>query len=166
VANLFSLLVRYLDSETEELLRSGVSLSAIGDLERLPPESRLALAQAMGITSKNTDLTLTLALSYGSRAELVSAFRDLAAESAKGAVHPEDIDESYLSSRLWSGKLPDLDLLIRTGGDKRVSNFLLWHLAYAELYFTDTLWPDFGPSDFRAAIEDFNSRKRRFGRAG
>jgi undecaprenyl diphosphate synthase len=164
VDNLFSLLTRYLDSETAELLASGVRLRGMGNLERLPPQARLALTQAEEMTAHNEDLTLSLALSYGSRAELTQAARELAQKAASGQLDPQTIDESSLAQAMWSRHLPEVDLLIRTGGDKRVSNFLLWQLAYAELYFTDTLWPDFGEADFLAAIADFQGRQRRFGR--
>ncbi|MDR3154901.1 MAG: di-trans,poly-cis-decaprenylcistransferase [Deltaproteobacteria bacterium] len=165
IGSLFTLLARYLDSETAELLSSGVRLNAIGDLSRLPGPSLAALRDAVEALSGNEGITLTLAISYGSRAEIAQAAARLAARAAAGALPPEDIDEGLFASELWSAALPDVDLLIRTGGDKRVSNFLLWKIAYAELYFTDTLWPDFGEEDFLKAIDDFRSRERRFGRA-
>jgi undecaprenyl diphosphate synthase len=165
IGNLFSLLVRYLDSETRELLASGVRLNAVGDLERLPASSLAALKDAVSALSANDGITLTLALSYGARNELVSAAASLAAKAAEGLIAPRDVDEGLFASELWTAGLPDVDLLIRTGGDMRISNFLLWKLAYAELYFTDTLWPDFGENGFLKALEDFRRRKRRFGRA-
>jgi undecaprenyl diphosphate synthase len=165
VENLFSLLVEYIDSETLELLESGVRLVGMGDLDRLPDKAKKALKEAEKITAKNTDLVLTLALSYGSRAELTTAARALALKAKNGLLDPNFLSESSLIQEMWSKNLPDLDLLIRTGGEKRISNFLLWQLAYAELYFTDTLWPDFGEADFLAALNDFKARKRRFGRA-
>jgi undecaprenyl diphosphate synthase len=165
IKSLFALLIQYLDSETAELMREGVRLSAVGDLERLPPDSLSALKKTMADTSSNSAITLTLALSYGSRAEIVHAASELMEKAQKGLLAPEDLDEEIFASHLWSSSLPDVDLLIRTGGDKRISNFLLWQLAYAELYFTDTLWPDFGEEDLKKAICDFQSRKRRFGRA-
>jgi undecaprenyl diphosphate synthase len=164
VDNLFALLTRYLDSETAELLASGVRLKGVGDLERLPKTTRLALAKAEELTAANQELTLSLALSYGSRAELTRAAQDLALKAKAGDLDPANLTEATLTSHLWTGGLPDVDLLIRTGGDQRISNFLLWHLAYAELYFTETLWPDFGEADFLAAVTDFQSRHRRFGR--
>ncbi|MDR2199412.1 MAG: di-trans,poly-cis-decaprenylcistransferase [Deltaproteobacteria bacterium] len=164
VDRLFTLLVEYLDSETEELLREGVRLNAVGDLEKLPRESRKALADAMRATRNNRGVTLTLALSYGSRAEMVRAARLLSEKTKKGETSPQEVDEDLFRSLLWTGALPDVDLLIRTGGEKRVSNFLLWHLVYAELYFTDTLWPDFTPGELSKAVEDFAARTRRFGR--
>jgi undecaprenyl diphosphate synthase len=165
IGSLFSLLVRYLDAETAELLRSGVRLRAVGDLTRLPQASLAALEDAVRALSGNTGVTLTLALSYGARDELVHAARNLAARVAGGSLAPGDVDEGLFASELWTADLPDVDLLIRTAGDQRISNFLLWKLAYAELYFTDILWPDFGEEDFLKALEDFRSRKRRFGRA-
>jgi undecaprenyl diphosphate synthase len=166
VDNLFGLLVQYIGSETMELLSSGVRLKAVGDLERLPGAARGALAEAEEATAENSELTLTLALSYGGRAELARAAKNLCRKAAGGELAPDQVDEGLFSSELWSASLPDVDLLIRTGGDIRISNFLLWHLAYAELHFTDTLWPDFGERDFSKAIADFRSRQRRFGRAG
>jgi undecaprenyl diphosphate synthase len=164
VDSLFSLLVHYLDQETEELLRSGVRFQAVGDLERLPTFTREALAGATEATAQNSDITLTLALSYGARDELVEAARRLAVKVADNKLSPKDITEPLFQDELWTAHLPDVDLLIRTGGEKRISNFLLWRLVYAELYFTDTLWPDFHKADLEAAVEDFRRRNRRFGR--
>jgi undecaprenyl diphosphate synthase len=164
IGNLFSLLVRYLDSETQELLISGVRLKAVGNLSKLPAASLAALEDACAALSANDGITLTLALSYGAREELAAAAASLAARASAGLLEPGDVDETLFASELWTAGLPDVDLLIRTGGDKRISNFLLWKLAYAELYFTDTLWPDFGEGDFLKALEDFRRRKRRFGR--
>ncbi|MDR0354458.1 MAG: isoprenyl transferase [Deltaproteobacteria bacterium] len=165
IDNLFSLLVRYIDSETMELLSSGVRLQAVGDVDRLPDLALSALREAEKVTRENSDIVLTLALSYGSRAELAAAAKTMAKLAKAGRLDPENIDEEYFSAHLWTKSMPDPDLLIRTGGDKRISNFLLWQLAYAELYFTDTLWPDFGERDFLAALTDFRNRQRRFGRA-
>jgi undecaprenyl diphosphate synthase len=165
IDNLFELLVRYIDSETMELLSSGVRLRAMGDLNQLPSAAQSAIAEAEKLTAANSDITLTLALSYGSRAELTAAARAMAQKVKKGQLDPDQINQDSLSTHLWSSYLPDPDLLIRTGGDQRVSNFLLWQLAYSELYFTETLGPDFGAKDFLAAISDFHSRQRRYGRA-
>jgi undecaprenyl diphosphate synthase len=164
VENLFALLTQYLDSEVAELLQEGVRLKGVGDLKRLPQEVLTALAQAEELTAHNKGITLSLALSYGSRAELTAATRDLAIKVKAGEIAPSDINEDLLAQSLWTGTLPDVDLLIRTGGEKRISNFLLWRIAYAELYFTETLWPDFGEEDLKAAIADFHSRQRRYGR--
>jgi undecaprenyl diphosphate synthase len=165
VDNLFELLVQYISSETMELLSSGVRLKAMGDLGRLPKETRSAIEEAEKATAENQDLTLTLALSYGGRAELATGARALAEKAKEGLIDPLSIDEKAMASALWSASLPDVDLLIRTGGEIRISNFLLWSLAYAELHFTDTLWPDFGEKDFLSALSDFRRRQRRYGRA-
>jgi undecaprenyl diphosphate synthase len=165
IDNLFALLVSYIDSESMELLSSGVRLRAMGDLKRLPMAAQEAIKGAEKLTGGNSDLTLTLALSYGSRAELVRATRAIAAKAKKSQLDPDQVDEETLAKHLWLSDLPDPDLLIRTGGDMRISNFLLWQLAYSELYFTETLWPDFGKDDFMAAILDFHGRQRRYGRA-
>ncbi|MDR2301074.1 MAG: di-trans,poly-cis-decaprenylcistransferase [Deltaproteobacteria bacterium] len=164
IDNLFELLVSYIDSETMELLSSGVRLKAMGDLDRLPREAQKALIEAEKLTGVNSALTLTLALSYGSRAELIDAARKLAHLAKNGQLDPDSIDENEFAQRMWSSGMPEPDLLIRTGGDKRLSNFLLWQLAYSELYFTETLWPDFSEKDFLAAVSDFHRRQRRFGR--
>jgi undecaprenyl diphosphate synthase len=164
VESLFSLLLKYLDQETEELLRSGVRLYAVGDLEKLPKITQKALFDAIEATKKNQDITLTLALSYGARAELTLSAMNLSKKVQEGKINPNDITEDLFKEGLWTAALPDVDLLIRTGGEKRISNFLLWHLVYAELYFTDTLWPDFGAKDLEKAIADFKTRVRRYGR--
>jgi undecaprenyl diphosphate synthase len=161
---LFSLLIQYLGSETAELLRNGVRLNAVGDLAKLPEAARDTLDLAMEATRGNDGITLTLALSYGARAELTEGARALARRVEAGGLSPSDITEGLLGASLWTSGLPDVDLMIRTGGEKRVSNFLLWSLAYAELYFTDTLWPDFGPPELERAFQDFGRRERRFGR--
>jgi undecaprenyl diphosphate synthase len=163
VKGLFELLLQYLQSELAELMEKGVRLLAIGETEALPELTREALSAAMELTAGNTDLTLTVALSYGSRFELARAARLLAAEAVAGKISPEAITPEALSGKLWTTGTPDPDLLIRTGGDLRLSNFLLWQCAYAELYFTPTLWPDFGEEDFAAALASFQQRERRFG---
>jgi undecaprenyl diphosphate synthase len=165
IKNLFTLLIEYLESETEELKAKGVRLNAVGDLSRLPAENLFALQKTMEATKANTGITFTLALSYGSRAEIVDAARSLALKLKNGEISFKDLGEEAFNEELWSGPLPDVDLLIRTGGEKRISNFLLWKIAYAELFFTDTLWPDFGADEFKKALEEFQSRKRRFGKA-
>lgn len=165
VQGLFSLLVKYLKAELKGLLDNGVRLSAIGDLGSLPHAARTALNSAMAATAGGGEFTLNLALSYGSRLELTRAARLLAQEAAEGLIKPQDITPEAVAQKLWTGALPDPDLLIRTGGDMRLSNFLLWQCAYAELYFTPTLWPDFGGEEFKKAVESFRGRERRFGLA-
>lgn len=166
VQGLFSLLVKYLKTELKELLENKVRLTAIGDLDSLPHTARHALGAAMAATAKNDRFTLNLALSYGSRFELARAARLLAEEVAAGRRQAADITPEVLGEKLWTAALPDPDLLIRTGGDMRLSNFLLWQCAYTELYFTPTLWPDFGEAEFQAALDSFHSRERRFGLLG
>ena len=165
VSGLFELLWQYLQSETPELLASGVRLQAIGDISALPELARQALDSTRELTRANDGLTLTLALSYGSRAELPLAARTLAEAAASGRLDPADITPDRLAAELWTAGLPDPDLLIRTGGDMRLSNFLLWQCAYTEFYFTPTLWPDFGEEDFQAALAAYAGRERRYGLA-
>ncbi len=165
IKGLFELLLKYLESELEELMSSGVRLKVIGEIDSLPPLAAEGLKAAIDHTSANSDLTLTLALSYGSRHELARAARLLAREVKAGRLTPDRIDPEALEEKLWTHGLPDPELLIRTGGDMRLSNFLLWQCAYAEFYFTPTLWPDFGEEDFLAAIAAYRTRERRFGLA-
>ena len=145
-------------------MKNNVRLTAIGDLDRMPAEVRERLDRCMQQTAANTGLTLVLALSYSARWELVRAARALAARVAQGRLQPEQIDEAMLSSALTTRAIPDPDLLIRTGGECRISNFLLWQAAYAELYFTPQYWPDFDEESLYKAICDYQSRERRFGK--
>ena len=166
VSGLFELLVEYLESELEEFNKNGICLKVIGDIEALPPEVGQALEAVMEQTSAaESEFVLTLALSYGSRAELVRASRLLAQEVARGEISPDSITADSLTEKLWTAGTPDPDLLIRTGGDLRLSNFLLWQCAYAELYFTQTLWPDFDEKEFKDALKSYHGRERRFGLA-
>lgn len=163
VRDLMGLLRIYLQSEIDELALKGVRFVVIGDRNMLPKDTVKMIEAAEQRTLSNTRLTLTLALSYGSRQEIVSAARALAADCAKGILSPAQIDEAMFESRLFTKGLPEPDLLIRTSGELRISNFLLWQLAYAELFFTDTLWPDFSQADLEAAVAAFRNRERRFG---
>lgn len=163
VKGLFKLLLKYLENEREELISGGVALRAIGDLDSLPALTKEALATAVQTTSVCDELVLTLALSYGSRAELSRAARLLVEEVAAGHRDISNVTPEALSEKLWTAGTPDPDLLIRTGGDMRLSNFLLWQCAYAELYFTKVLWPDFGEDDFNEALASYAARERRFG---
>ncbi|UQZ91261.1 di-trans,poly-cis-decaprenylcistransferase [Deltaproteobacteria bacterium Smac51] len=165
VQGLFSLLVKYLKTELKELVEKQVRLRAIGDIDSLPHSARHALGAAMAATAKYEKFTLNLALSYGSRFELARAARLLAEEVASGQRDAQSITPEAIGQKLWTADMPDPDLLIRTGGDMRLSNFLLWQCAYTEFYFTPTLWPDFGEAEFKAALESFHSRERRFGLA-
>jgi len=166
VQSLMALLKTFLESELSTLLENNVSLRCIGQKERIPPEVRKVLDRVISKTADNTGLTLCLALSYGARSELVQAVQTIAAECMRSELTPAGITAEILESHLYTAGLPDPDLLIRTGGENRLSNFLLWQASYAELYFTETLWPDFRKDDFLAAICDFQRRQRRFGKTG
>lgn len=166
VEGLMELLAQYLREELDELLDNGIRLRAIGELDRLPPEVRALLGGVMAATADNKGLTLVLALSYGSRAEIRSAVSEIARAVRDGRLELEDIDDSLISAALYTSGLPDPDLLIRTSGEMRLSNFLLWQLAYAELYVTDVSWPDFRESHLDAALATFGGRQRRFGKTG
>jgi undecaprenyl diphosphate synthase len=163
IDDLMGLLRHYLRGEIAELHKNNVRLRIIGDLTRLSPDIVTLIANAEALTRDNTGVNLTIALSYGGRAEIVAAVRALAAKSAARALAPEAIDEALISRHLFTADIPDPDLLIRTSGEQRISNFLLWQCAYSELVFTKTLWPDFGPADLEQAIADFGGRERRYG---
>jgi undecaprenyl diphosphate synthase len=163
---LMGLLEAYLRDETGDLLVNDVRLRGIGEIDQLPVTVRVLLEAAEALTAGNTGLELLLALSYGGRAELVAAIRELARDVRDGALKVEQIDEDLVASRLYTAGLPDPDLLIRTSGDLRVSNFLLWQIAYAELYVTPVPWPEFGREELLQAFEAYASRQRRFGRTG
>ncbi|MBI3026296.1 MAG: isoprenyl transferase [Candidatus Tectomicrobia bacterium] len=160
---LMSILAEYLERELRRMLREGVRFNAIGHLEDLPPFAQKMVADAMRDTAAQEGMVLTLALSYGARREIADAARALAREAAAGKLDPEDIEEADLARHLYTAGLPELDLLIRTSGELRLSNYLLWQAAYAELYFTDLYWPDFGEQELEAAVLDFQSRVRKFG---
>ena len=166
VATLMSLFMDALDREVEALDSNGVRRRIIGNRQSLAVRLQQRIAEAEALTAANTRLDLQVAVSYGGRWDLVEAARRLAARAASGALRPADIDEAALAAELQLSELPDPDLFIRTGGDHRVSNFLLWNIAYAELFFTDTLWPDFDERVLAEAIADFESRERRFGLTG
>jgi len=156
------MLAMFLRDEAPELLARGVTLHSIGDDTRLPRAARDALAAAKWLTAGNRDLQLCLALSYGGREAIVRAARTLARRAAAG-LRPEAIDETMFAAALDTHRLPPLDLVVRTSCEQRLSNFLLWESAYAELYFTDVLWPDFGRAELEAALAAFGRRQRRFG---
>jgi undecaprenyl diphosphate synthase len=161
-----SLLKTFLASQLDDMLKNDVSLRCIGQTENLPNDVRKLLQDAVKRTLNNKSLTLNLALSYGGRQEIVRAARLLAAECIQGTMVPDDINEKLLGDHLYTAGQPDPDLVIRTGGESRLSNFLLWQTSYAEIYFTETLWPDFDRKDYEAALADFRSRQRRFGKTG
>ena len=160
---LMSLLERFLKNELNELNRQGVRLQAIGRLNDLPETTRAALLHAIDATAQNRRLTLILALSYSSRVEMVDAVQAIARKVAAGELSPEQIDAECISHHLYTKDYPDPDLLIRSSGEMRLSNFLLWQLSYTELYVTRTLWPDFRKEDLFAAVREYTTRQRRFG---
>ncbi|RMF59313.1 MAG: isoprenyl transferase [Calditrichaeota bacterium] len=163
VSTLMKLLVSALRKEIDELMENNVRLSVIGDLYDLPDFARDEMLEGIQRTRHNTGLTLNLALSYGGRTEIVHAMKDIARRVAEGELFWEDIDEEIISQSLYTRNLPDPDLLIRTSGEQRISNFLLWQIAYAELYITRTLWPDFRKREFYEALISYMRRERRFG---
>jgi undecaprenyl diphosphate synthase len=164
VRALMSLLRRYLRTELHKLMENNIRLRAVGDLSRLPAAVRQALEHAVLQTQDNTGLTVVLAISYGGREEIAHAARSVAAAVQAGRIALQDVTEETFAQHLWTSGIPDPDLLIRTSGEFRLSNFLLWQLAYTEIYVTDTLWPDFGREEFLRALADYQSRERRFGR--
>ena len=167
VQGLMTLLKTFLKSELQNLLDKNISLRCIGEIEKLPPDVQKILLQVIEDTARNAEgkqgLTLNLALSYGSRSEILRAARIMAEKCVSGQFDPEDISEKLFASHLYTAGLPDPDLLIRTGGESRLSNFLLWQLSYAELYITETMWPDFNAERFFEALKYFQGRERRFG---
>jgi undecaprenyl diphosphate synthase len=163
VDDLMGLLRHYLRGEIAELHRNGMRLRVIGEIGRLPADLITLIANAEALTRDNRGITLTVALSYGGRAEIVAATRAIAAKVAAGSLGVDAVDEDLIAGHLFTADLPDPDLLIRTSGEQRISNFLLWQCAYAELVFTKTLWPDFGRSDLEKAIADYCGRERRYG---
>jgi undecaprenyl diphosphate synthase len=164
VSGLMKLLSQFLDSELEELHSNGIRLSVIGQLHRLPSALVARIEAAIEKTGLNQAMTLNIALSYGGRQEILLAAKRMARAIRSGNIAEEDVTESLFSNYLDTGGMPDPDLLIRTGGEMRISNFLLWQSAYTELYFTPLLWPDFGDEEFLKAIEEYRSRQRRFGK--
>jgi undecaprenyl diphosphate synthase len=163
VSILMGLLERSIHQELPELMARNVRLRVIGRTDRVPREVRRGIEHVVGETAGNTGMTLFMAFNYGGRDELVDACRALARQVQAGQLRPEDIDETRLAGALYTGAAPDPDLLIRTSGELRVSNFLLWQIAYTELWITPVLWPDFGPHDLYRAIADYQRRQRRFG---
>ena len=164
VSGLMSILQNYLSIELSRMLKNNIRLRCIGDIDRLPEGTRRQLQDAIAATACNSEFTLNLALSYGSRLEMTRAAQILAALCVTGELRPEDITPAHLEQHLYTAGLPDPDLLIRTGGEARLSNFLLWQASYSEIYFTETMWPDFRRKEFIEAICDFQQRERRFGK--
>jgi undecaprenyl diphosphate synthase len=161
---LMTLLQKFLKTEAEELLANNIHLRTIGETHRLPADVRASLEAVISQTRHNDGLHLILALSYGARSEIIHAVREVAADAAAGRLAPSAIDDQLLADKLFTRGIPDPDLLIRTSGELRLSNFLLWQLAYAEFHFTPTLWPDFGKEEFFRILLEFQHRERRFGK--
>lgn len=163
VQGLMTLLEHYLGNKIEEMNKNGIRFHAIGRLSDLPSAIQRRLQKAIDATAHNKKLTLTLALNYGARAEIVDATKAIAQKIQQGILLPEKITEETISNHLYTAEMPDPDLFIRTSGEYRISNFLLWQLSYAEIYITQKFWPDFKKADLLAAIEEFKKRERRFG---
>lgn len=163
VSYLLKLFSDVLDDEFAELAENKVRLRFIGDLERMPAKLKNSMLETMEKSRENTGLSLQVAINYGSRLELTQAARAIAMDVKRGLLDPESIDENMLSRYLYTADLPDPELLIRTGGEMRLSNYLLWQSAYTEFYVTSTLWPDFKPEDFDLAVSEFSHRNRRYG---
>ena len=163
VMAIMELMVNTIHKEIDNFMKKNVKLNAIGDLEMLPEKAYKELKNAIDTTAGNTGLVLTLALSYSSRREIVRAAKNIAAQVKSGELHIDDINEELFENNLYTGDMPDPELLIRTSGEHRISNYLLWQIAYAELYFTPKLWPDFRKEDLYEAILDYQKRERRFG---
>ena len=164
VRTLMKLLINSLKNEIKTLQENNIRLNSIGNLEMLPASAQKELKAVIEKTKNNTRMTLTLALSYGSREEIVHVIKELSLKVKNNIISSSDIDELIINQHLYTRNLPDVDLLIRTSGEHRISNFLLWQIAYAELYFTDVLWPDFTEADLHLALSDYQKRERRFGK--
>ncbi len=164
VKALMELLVYSLEKERVNLINNEIKLNVIGDLEALKDKPKSKLKSIILETKNNKKLNLNLAISYGSKQEIVNAIREVSNKVKNNIISSKNIDENIINEHLYTRNLPNVDLLIRTGGEKRVSNFLLWQIAYAEMYFTDVLWPDFKKEDFIEALDDYQKRERRFGK--
>ncbi len=161
---LMNLLISSLKKELPEFQKNGVKVNAIGNIAQLPQKAQKTLQEVIEDTKNNTQIVLTLALSYGAREEIVNAIKNISKKVVNKNITEEEIDENIIKNHLYTFNLPDVDLMIRTSGEQRISNFLLWQMAYAELYFTDILWPDFREEHFYDAIIDYQNRERRFGK--
>ncbi len=165
VSALMMLLKRFLVSERHLMMRNDIRLNTIGEIERLPEDVRETLTETLQLTADNRSMVLTLALSYGGRAEIIRMVSSIARDVRDGVIDPGSIDEGLIADRLYTRTMPDPDLLIRTSGEMRISNFLLWQIAYSELAITPTLWPDFDREEFISILQDYQRRERRFGMA-
>lgn len=164
VDGLMNLLMDNIEKETPTFHKNNIRFTAIGDIDRMPERAKVKLSSCIEETSKNTGLTLILALSYSSRWEITNAVKKISIDVEKGKIKSSDINEAVVNSYMTTANIPDPDLLIRTSGELRISNFLLWQIAYSELYFTDILWPDFREENLYEAIIDYQNRERRFGK--
>ncbi len=164
IDTLMSILVNSLKKEIDTFQSNNIKLQAIGNLDKLPLIARKQLSEVMSMTEKNDGMILTLALNYGAKEELIRAVKSISKKIVNNELNSEEIDEKIINSHLYTFTLPGVDFLIRTSGEMRISNFLLWQIAYAELYFTDILWPDFRKKDFYEAILNYQRRERRFGK--
>ena len=161
---LMDLLVYSIDKERVSLIENNIKLNVVGDLDSLKNKAKSKLESIISETKNNKKLNLNLAISYGSKQEIVNAIREVSNKVKNNIISSKNIDENIINEHLYTRNLPNVDLLIRTGGEKRISNFLLWQIAYAEMYFTDLLWPDFKKEDFIDALDDYQKRDRRFGK--
>jgi len=166
ISALLRILKRFLKSELNEMLDNGIKFQTIGRIHKLPAGIQKTIQETVAATSKNENMVLTLALSYGGRQELTDAIQGIAKRVESGDIRPTDINERLISEALYTSEMPDPDLLIRTSGECRVSNFLLWQVAYTEIYISSTLWPDFRKADYLRALENYQGRERRFGATG
>jgi undecaprenyl diphosphate synthase len=164
VSFLMGLVEEFISSEGKQIVENGIKVLISGKSDRIPPSASVAIEQIKEASKHGGKLIVNVALDYGGRDEIVSACKTIARRIQQSELSPDDIDEALFSRHLFQPQLPDIDLLIRTGSVQRLSNFMLWQLAYSELYFTDTLWPDFSKDDLRKAVEDFYTRQRRFGK--
>ena len=164
VTTLMDLIVLSLDKELKTIIENKIKLNAIGDINSLPKEVKKKLKETIEKTKKNKKLTLTIAINYGGKEEITNAVNTIINKVKKNIILKEKVDEELINTHLYSKNLPDVDLLIRTSGEKRISNFLLWKISYAELYFTNILWPEFSKNDFNKAINNYQKRERRFGK--
>ena len=163
VATLMVLLKKFIDSEQKEMIENNIRLNAIGELANLPADVRKSLGRTMDLTKSNDGMVINLALSYGGRSEIASMVKIIAEKARNGEIDSVTITEEFIADHLYTAGMPDPDLLIRTSGEMRISNFLLWQIAYTEIFITDTLWPDFGRDELISILIDFQSRERRFG---
>lgn len=164
IQTLMKLLISSLKKEMKNLHKNNIKLNTIGDIKTLPTKVLSELSDVIELTKNNTRMTLTIALSYGSRDELINTVKEISIKVKNNIISADKIDESVINEHLYTRQLPDVDLLIRTSGEQRVSNFLLWQIAYAEFYFTEVLWPDFGKEDLYKSIKNYQQRERRFGK--